>query len=184
MSGKSEIEWTETRYYVTTEHRWKVYRRKCTDRPGRTERRRQAAAGSRWCRGCKSWLTYSLVSKNGVCREHANAEYRSNYAKNPGSIRTRTGKRKRDVDKVGRLTQEYLMDQCGGRCVYCGAAAETCDHIIPVSQGGQTIPGNVAPACLKCNSSKRDAEVFEWLKRTGRVPSLDLADLIILGEVI
>lgn len=45
----------------------------------------------------------------------------------------------------------------GGRCTYCGRTGRmTRDHVIPVSRGGTNDIGNIVPACLPCNSGKRD----------------------------
>lgn len=43
-------------------------------------------------------------------------------------------------------------------CVYCGLKprALTQDHITPLSKGGSHTASNVVPACLRCNTSKRD----------------------------
>jgi 5-methylcytosine-specific restriction endonuclease McrA len=78
---------------------------------------------------------------------------------------------------------EYLTEQFGGHCAYCEAEATTWDHVIPIVNGGATVPGNVVPACLSCNSSKKDSEVFVWLVRTGRMPSPHLIDVLILEVV-
>lgn len=54
-------------------------------------------------------------------------------------------------------------------CAYCRArgraeAATTVDHIQPVARGGRFWDqGNLAPACLSCNSSKADTPLDEWL---------------------
>lgn len=47
-------------------------------------------------------------------------------------------------------------------CIYCGGKAEHMDHITPISRGGRHSIGNLAPACAKCNLSKRDKFVVEW----------------------
>jgi endogenous inhibitor of DNA gyrase (YacG/DUF329 family) len=47
-------------------------------------------------------------------------------------------------------------------CLYCGAPGGTVDHVVPLSRGGQHTEGNLAPACLPCNSSKRDKLLIEW----------------------
>lgn len=39
------------------------------------------------------------------------------------------------------------------------------DHILPVSRGGQTIPGNLILACSSCNLSKHDATGAEFIRR-------------------
>ncbi len=41
-------------------------------------------------------------------------------------------------------------------CQYCGARAETVDHVVPRSRGGQHVWSNVVAACRRCNSKKRD----------------------------
>lgn len=58
--------------------------------------------------------------------------------------------------------------------------ATTWDHVPPVVAGGTTTPGNVVPACAPCNSSKRAAEVIEWLERTDRRPHPALVDVLAL----
>jgi len=44
-------------------------------------------------------------------------------------------------------------DHC---CQYCSAAAESIDHVIPRSKGGEHIWENVVAACRPCNVRKRD----------------------------
>src|SRR3546814_17581468 len=41
-------------------------------------------------------------------------------------------------------------------CQYCGAAAESIDHVVPRSRGGQHEWENVVAACRACNVRKRD----------------------------
>jgi len=56
----------------------------------------------------------------------------------------------------------------GASCYYCGVALQpstaTMDHIVPISQGGQSTRGNVVPACKPCNTAKRDLTAMEWLQ--------------------
>jgi 5-methylcytosine-specific restriction endonuclease McrA len=42
------------------------------------------------------------------------------------------------------------------RCQYCGHAAESIDHVVPRSRGGQHTWENVVAACRPCNVRKRD----------------------------
>ncbi len=52
---------------------------------------------------------------------------------------------------------EEIKNQFGYKCVYCGGMAKlTQDHLIPVSKGGGLTKDNIVPACLSCNSKKRD----------------------------
>jgi hypothetical protein len=58
-------------------------------------------------------------------------------------------------------------------CAYCGDPADTTDHVIPISRGGTDLPANRLPACGRCNSSKRDLTLQEWIA-TGRAPAMAL----------
>ena len=61
----------------------------------------------------------------------------------------------RHVDSVSRY---MLYTRAHGRCAYCGKELKkteaTIDHIIPVSQGGETSWENIALSCSKCNCKK------------------------------
>jgi hypothetical protein len=50
-----------------------------------------------------------------------------------------------------RLTVLYRDNY---RCRYCYHRADTVDHIIPYSRGGETVMGNLVAACRSCNSRK------------------------------
>jgi hypothetical protein len=51
-------------------------------------------------------------------------------------------------------------------CQYCGEYGKKleCDHVIPVSRGGSHQDDNLVAACFKCNRSKRDKLIEEWLQ--------------------
>lgn len=52
-------------------------------------------------------------------------------------------------------------------CAYCGKESKrlTQDHFVAVSKGGGYTKDNIIPACLSCNSSKRDNDFYEWYKK-------------------
>jgi len=55
----------------------------------------------------------------------------------------------------------------GGLCAYCGAReADTFDHVIPLSRGGEHSINNVLPACRPCNERKHASTPDEWRART------------------
>ena len=59
------------------------------------------------------------------------------------------------------LNRRAVFARDGGRCQYCGAAAENIDHVIPRSRGGQHVWENVVAACRPCNTRKEDRLVHE-----------------------
>jgi 5-methylcytosine-specific restriction endonuclease McrA len=72
------------------------------------------------------------------------------------------------------LTRRAVFARDGGRCVYCGNAATSLDHVIPRSRGGAHNWENVVSACGRCNHEKADRDIatLGWrLRRTPREPT-------------
>ena len=67
--------------------------------------------------------------------------------------RRRHGRKIRGAGVTARQWRE-IRAAFEGKCAYCGASADTMDHVIPLSHGGQHEPGNVVPACKRCNFRK------------------------------
>ena len=59
------------------------------------------------------------------------------------------------------LTRKAVFARDEGRCVYCGAAATSLDHVVPRSRGGQHVWENVVSACGRCNHVKADRHVAD-----------------------
>lgn len=136
--------------------------------PIQHERRKKAEQGLAWCSGCSAYQPEDEV-RDGICREHQNAYARRLYAENEAfraRRRFRVHARRRGVDPIETDHADALLLFFAGRCAYCGAPATTWDHIIPISKGGMSVPGNLLPACIGCNSSKKDASLNAWARRT------------------
>jgi RHS repeat-associated protein len=70
-----------------------------------------------------------------------------------------------------RFTDAERAQDAGKNCTYCGGEttekpglpnSRQTDHIFPRSRGGNTTPGNRAPACASCNQSKGARTPSEW----------------------
>jgi len=49
-------------------------------------------------------------------------------------------------------------------CVFCGNLdVKRWDHLVPIKKGGETVIGNIVPACAACDDSKRDKLFEEWI---------------------
>ena len=59
------------------------------------------------------------------------------------------------------LTRRAVFARDGGRCVYCGNAATSIDHVVPRSRGGRHEWSNVVSACRRCNHVKADRTVSD-----------------------
>ena len=72
------------------------------------------------------------------------------------------------------MTRKGVLARDGHRCVYCGAAATSLDHVVPRSRGGAHTWENVVAACGRCNHQKADRPLHElgWrLPRSPRAPT-------------
>jgi 5-methylcytosine-specific restriction endonuclease McrA len=56
------------------------------------------------------------------------------------------------------------------KCQYCGAPADSLDHVVPRSRGGDHSWENVVAACSRCNTHKRDRLLHETSMRLVRQP--------------
>ena len=72
---------------------------------------------------------------------------------------------KSDLEELRR----YFLKHGGLRCVYCGSRHPTrWDHVHPVSKGGDTVKGNLVPACASCDDSKQDRTLDEWFSSASK----------------
>lgn len=70
------------------------------------------------------------------------------------------------------MTRAALMHRDRFRCAYCGGKAETIDHVVPRSRGGEHTWENCVACCSDCNHRKADKMLGElgWALRTVLVP--------------
>lgn len=150
-------------------------------------------AGLKFCWRCRLWRAVGqfgrdssrwdgLASKCNACRRQpvqvllpltspADRD-RLRYATDEAyrhERRQHASARRRGVAKLPIEAAEGLIEWAGGQCLYCEATATTWDHIVPVSAGGDTVPGNIAPACASCNARKKALDVYEFIGRY-RIP--------------
>src|SRR5690606_18969213 len=92
-----------------------------------------------------------------LMRERSRLYARANASRRAENQRTREArKRGQDHGCVTLDRIESLVAAAGGACVYCGGDYESLDHVYPITLGGPHCVENLAPACISCNSSKRD----------------------------
>lgn len=90
----------------------------------------------------------------------------------PSVVRLRTYVRV-PVRRRAPLNRRAVFARDGARCQYCGSAAESIDHVVPRSRGGEHVWENVVASCVPCNSRKRDrllADTSMVLRRRPMAP--------------
>lgn len=70
------------------------------------------------------------------------------------------------------LNRRGIFARDGHRCQYCSGAAESIDHVVPRSRGGEHTWENVVAACRACNVRKRDRLLAETSMRLLRRPTV------------
>jgi 5-methylcytosine-specific restriction endonuclease McrA len=71
------------------------------------------------------------------------------------------------------LNRRAVFARDASRCQYCAAPADSIDHVVPRSRGGEHVWENVVAACRPCNTRKRDrllSETSMTLRRRPGVP--------------
>jgi 5-methylcytosine-specific restriction endonuclease McrA len=76
-----------------------------------------------------------------------------------------------DPKLIKKAHRKQVLESFGGHCFYCGQKPKpnqlTIDHVTPVVNGGTDSYDNLVPCCRKCNKSKGDKDVFDWLEVSG-----------------
>ena len=54
-----------------------------------------------------------------------------------------------------------MLARDNGSCAYCSKPADTMDHVVPRSKGGQHRWENIVAACRPCNAKKDDHTLAE-----------------------
>lgn len=82
------------------------------------------------------------------------------------------------------LNRRGVFARDGHRCQYCGATADSIDHVVPKSRGGSHAWDNVVAACRPCNVRKRDRLLSETTMRLPRSPEAprDLTWVVVAVE--
>ena len=68
------------------------------------------------------------------------------------------------------LSRRAVFLRDGHTCQYCGGRAESIDHVLPRSRGGQHTWENVVAACRRCNARKMNRLPSEAGLKLARKP--------------
>jgi len=69
------------------------------------------------------------------------------------------------------LNRRSVFARDDHRCQYCGGPAESIDHVVPRSRGGEHVWENVVAACARCNHTKGNRTPAELGWRLRVVPA-------------
>lgn len=59
------------------------------------------------------------------------------------------------------LNRKAVFARDHGKCQYCGNGAESIDHVVPRSRGGEHVWENVVACCRRCNTTKANRLLSE-----------------------
>lgn len=184
MAGKSE--WPAATPVIDRNgKRVRFYKRVASDGPGMQERRRMLVTGLKWCRGCKAWLNVRGV-RAGLCQPCNNKYTRELYAASPNFREARKAhrdRRRRGAERMPVDGAASILELFDGLCAYCPKPAQTWDHVTPVTKSGETVPGNMVPACASCNSRKHNMDIDAWLDRAPEIKAFTIEYLSFCGAI-
>lgn len=110
---------------------------------------------NRPCRTCRRPVP------NGDCPRHPK---RGGYRPDRPSVLDRV------YGAAWRRLVAAVLILAGHRCSYCDGPASTGDHVVPHTRGGGSTAENVVAACGRCNTSKGNRTLTEWV-HSGRAPA-------------
>lgn len=87
------------------------------------------------------------------------------------------GRRSRRNSTQRRRIAKAIFELYNHTCVYCGAEEGlTIDHFLPIGKGGVDSRENMVAACKRCNISKGDYTIHEWIE-SGEAPPYTESDI-------
>lgn len=111
---------------------------------------------------CGESKCQAQVKSKGLCKKHYQKVKRQEYInRDPWRYRAYSHQRRMRViaATVWEVTPQQIalrMQAQENKCWLCGKTAQTIDHVKPLSKGGLHVLANMRPACLSCNSRKRN----------------------------
>lgn len=122
------------------------------------------------CTSCGE--VYERTTENFYTSGDTKREGRTNdglmvYCKECHTKQTNESRRNAEAQTESDLSTEAwenIKAAFNHECAYCGDSPETLerDHVVPLSEGGDTVPENIVPACGTCNRSKGTQSIVEW----------------------
>lgn len=84
------------------------------------------------------------------------------------------------------LSRRAVFVRDGHRCQYCRGSAESVDHVVPRSRGGEHVWENVVASCRRCNAVKENRLLGETslrLRRSPRAPKQTMWIVVAVGRI-
>lgn len=145
-----------------------------SDGPLRARDGRGRFAATLVARACAVCGKPTASPKYRCCSYACSGEWvRANRPRKHSDEATQKSRRRAAERDAGGLAQGRRLQllerwrRQGRACLYCGGAAETVEHVVPITRGGTNFEGNLVPACRACNASKCDRLLMEWTGRPG-----------------
>jgi len=105
-----------------------------------------------------------IVAESGACLHAAHVEVPV-----PSVVRLRYFVRV-PYERRAALNRRAVFARDEHCCQYCGEPADSLDHVVPRSRGGEHVWENVVAACRPCNLRKRDRMLEDTTMRLRRAP--------------
>jgi hypothetical protein len=109
---------------------------------------------------------YVRTIREEILYEYSKLISRSAYHSLQRAFITERFKKLRDgeITISGTMREWEREQELPKQCAFCSSAIDvTTDHLIPGSRGGDNSADNVVLACQRCNTSRGDKGIFEWL---------------------
>lgn len=107
--------------------------------------------------------TCSQPCPDGICPKPGHERRKGGYRPHRASVKSGA------YGRLWRFVRDEVLLASNYTCAYDRVPARTGDHVVPLSKGGRTEHRNVLAACARCNTSKGDRTLREWVE-SGTAP--------------
>ena len=156
------VEKPDSKFYFFCQEKCKI----CYDRHRADVNRPKPRPTTKVCATCKETLPYDdfFGPENRRAMPHCRSCVEA-ADPNRHSLAYRERRRRAFRLPISAEWWENEISNFNSRCAYCHRPKEhlTKDHVIPLNRGGPHIPDNLVPACKRCNSSKSDRTLLDFL---------------------
>jgi 5-methylcytosine-specific restriction endonuclease McrA len=113
-------------------------------------------------RTTENFYTSGDNERDGRCNDGLMVQCKSCHTK-----RANESRRQSENEVESDLSVEMwdsIRQSFDNKCAYCGVEPDSMerDHVVPLSNEGDTVPENIVPACQSCNRSKGSKSLSEW----------------------
>lgn len=115
---------------------------------------------------CKQWYRENRETQAEKSRKWRNENREKVRLSNTLCHHRRVARMSKLPNTLTKRQWKAILDQFDHSCAYCGRRLKHLqqEHVIPIKKGGGYTKENIIPACKRCNGTKSDMDLLDFLE--------------------